>query len=149
MTTRRGLPESVPNQPRGSLFLELLNCFPVSMSLERWDESLERAMRRHEEWLDHLVNVELIPLADLAWVVEQLVSNLCVQRAQTEHFNSIARQVAPCVVCLGTGITEPAPDFVGDDPKTMRIGTVSCCPLCHGSGVDPNYRADDKSPLER
>ena len=45
-----------------------------------------------------------------------------------------------CPQCLGTGVTGIAPDFFGDDPRTMKIGTVSCCPLCNGTGKDPNFR---------
>jgi len=49
------------------------------------------------------------------------------------------RAVAPCPACRGTGHTDPLPDFEGDDPKTMRVCTMSFCQLCGGSGVDPNY----------
>lgn len=45
-----------------------------------------------------------------------------------------------CPQCRGRGLSDPLPDFEGDDPKTMRVCTMSYCPLCHGTGRDPNYR---------
>ena len=53
-----------------------------------------------------------------------------------------------CPACRGTGHTEPLPDFVGDDPKTMTVCTVSLCQLCGGSGRDPNYHQSITPPPE-
>jgi hypothetical protein len=53
---------------------------------------------------------------------------------------AVLRTVAPCPTCRGRGHGEIAPDFIGDDPRTMTIGTVSMCQLCGGNGVDPNFR---------
>jgi len=45
-----------------------------------------------------------------------------------------------CPMCRGRRVSEPSADFLGDDPKTMRVCTVSLCQLCGGSGRDPNWR---------
>lgn len=48
-----------------------------------------------------------------------------------------------CPKCRGRGLSDPFPDFEGDDPATMRVCTMSFCQLCGGTGRDPNWRADD------
>lgn len=42
-----------------------------------------------------------------------------------------------CVACDGSGTTAIAPDFLGDKPEDMRIGTASICPRCKGTGEEP------------
>lgn len=49
----------------------------------------------------------------------------------------VLRIISPCRHCSGSGFGPMAPDFLGDDPKTMTIGTVSACEYCDGTGVDP------------
>jgi len=62
-------------------------------------------------------------------------------------FEQIARaslhSIAPCPACRGTGLTEMAPDPLGDNQKKMKIGAVSSCQMCGGSGIDPNFRRLD------
>lgn len=47
-----------------------------------------------------------------------------------------------CPACRGRGTSDPVADFLGDDPATMRVCTMSFCQLCGGTGRDPNWRAD-------
>jgi len=55
----------------------------------------------------------------------------------------VLRIAAPCPKCRGTGYGPMSPDFIGDDPQTMKVGTVSVCLFCGGLGVDPNFRPKD------
>ena len=56
----------------------------------------------------------------------------------TDYFRRLAwaalRELHPCDACNGTGFTPMAPDFIGDDPKTMTVGTCSYCEKCGGDG---------------
>ena len=61
--------------------------------------------------------------------------------AKSGQSGTIGDQIVPvtgpcaCPACRGTGLSEPLPDFEGDDPKTMTVCTVSLCQLCGGSGA--------------
>jgi hypothetical protein len=50
-----------------------------------------------------------------------------------------------CPVCRGRKLTEPMADFIGDDPRTMKVCTMNFCLLCGGTGRDPNWRRIDTS----
>jgi hypothetical protein len=126
----------------GSLFNALVDCVPISMTQDEWAKQLRASMKHEEGWLENLLYT--VDAYDLGWMVEQLALNCGVNKELRYHYEKMLRAVAPCPECRGSGYGEMKPDFIGDNPKTMKIGTVSICSLCHGSGVDPNYHPDEE-----
>ena len=116
----------------GRLFYELRHLNPMSMSLKEWEAALERALKHHEGWLGALLNET--SAFELGYVVEQLVTECAMFRDKANARLEILRKAFPCPDCKGTGYTEMKPDFAGDNPKTMKIGTVSYCEQCKGQG---------------
>jgi len=75
------------------------------------------------------------------WVSFEVATSLDMNNytlVPLDYFKRLARaalrELHPCSACNGTGLTPMAPDFIGDDPKTMTIGTCSYCEKCSGHG---------------
>jgi hypothetical protein len=132
----------------GSLYNALIDCCPISLTHDEWSEALEASMKKQNQWLGDLIYEQELEHDDVADAIERLVLKLAVERDQRKHYQGLLRSIAPCPECRGLGHSGMQPDFIGDDPKTMTIGTVSICQLCHGAGVDPNYRPDKEASCE-
>ena len=127
----------------GSLFNTLVDCVPISMTQDEWAKQLRVSMKRGEGWMEDLIGSGVNGY-DLGWMVEQLALTYRVNKELRCHYEKMLRAVAPCPSCRGQGHSDMQPDFLGDDPKAMKIGTVSICSLCHGSGIDPNFKPDEE-----
>jgi hypothetical protein len=127
----------------GSLYNALIDCCPISLTHDEWSEALEASMKKQNQWLGDLIYEQELEHDDVADAIEQLVLQLGMKNDMLNHYQQFLRTLAPCPECRGSGYGESG--FIGDDTKTMKIGTVSICRFCHGAGVDPNYRPDKEA----
>ncbi|MFA6271106.1 MAG: hypothetical protein WC657_07935 [Candidatus Paceibacterota bacterium] len=107
----------------GSLFYSLKDCAPMSVSQEKWEKDLDKALKKDgEEWCAGLFGTGKYSLIDLGWVIEQLALRLDVAEAIRDSLAVKVGISAPCPVCHGH-----------KGPYT--------CGFCRGTGLDPNFRA--------